>query len=263
MVTISIRDDLPLTGEKFTPGMAWIDLQILAENGRISTSFQALSKRWKWSVHRVIRFIEDSAKKELLELCRSTFKGTITTQTIIIKSDSYKDSDTIAERSAAQSHETIQSSRVRVIDDSLSNEIDYLFNIPPTHKQESKDSVCSAPTKSKPNREPFIPPTIEQVAEYCREKNLTMDPGEFVDHFTSNGWLVSGRAKMKDWKAAARNWARNEIRFRHIPGTGQQSARLPEQKKIMTLEELKAKDAQEREIARQRSEEARKANGTR
>ena len=54
MVTISIRDDLPLTGEKFTPGMAWIDLQILGKN---RPSERSLADRWKWSRDRVRRFL--------------------------------------------------------------------------------------------------------------------------------------------------------------------------------------------------------------
>ena len=44
-----------------------------------------------------------------------------------------------------------------------------------------------------------------------------MDPAEFFDHFTSNGWMVGGKSKMKDWKAAARNWARNQKRFNKAP----------------------------------------------
>ncbi|MDZ4685016.1 MAG: hypothetical protein SH850_07990 [Planctomycetaceae bacterium] len=38
-----------------------------------------------------------------------------------------------------------------------------------------------------------------------------MDPQRFVDHFTSNGWKVSGKTKMVDWQAAVRNWAGNEF----------------------------------------------------
>jgi hypothetical protein len=40
-----------------------------------------------------------------------------------------------------------------------------------------------------------------------------MEAERFYDHFTSNGWKVSGRAAMKDWKAAARNWIRNSKNF--------------------------------------------------
>lgn len=58
----------------------------------------------------------------------------------------------------------------------------------------------------KPPRAPrFTPPSVEEVAEYCRERENRVDPQRFVDFYASKGWLV-GRAKMKDWKAAVRTW---------------------------------------------------------
>lgn len=54
----------------------------------------------------------------------------------------------------------------------------------------------------------FIPPTPENVKEYCREKGYNIDAESFVDFYASKGWMV-GKNKMKDWKAAVRNWARN------------------------------------------------------
>jgi hypothetical protein len=32
-----------------------------------------------------------------------------------------------------------------------------------------------------------------------------------MDHYTANGWKV-GRNPMKDWKAAVRQWERNDLR---------------------------------------------------
>lgn len=54
----------------------------------------------------------------------------------------------------------------------------------------------------------FSPPTRQDVAEYCAEKGFSdFDIERFIDYYTSNGWMV-GKSKMKDWKAAVRNWAR-------------------------------------------------------
>ena len=54
----------------------------------------------------------------------------------------------------------------------------------------------------------FSPPTRQDVAEYCAEKGFSdLDIERFIDYYTSNGWMV-GKSKMKDWKAAVRNWAR-------------------------------------------------------
>lgn len=55
----------------------------------------------------------------------------------------------------------------------------------------------------------FAPPTPENVREYCREKGLSVDADRFVDFYESKNWYV-GKNKMKDWKAAVRNWARSQ-----------------------------------------------------
>jgi hypothetical protein len=59
-----------------------------------------------------------------------------------------------------------------------------------------------------PARPRFKPPTIEEVKSYCRERGNTVDAERFVDHYTSNGWMV-GRTKMRDWKSAVRTWEKN------------------------------------------------------
>jgi len=55
----------------------------------------------------------------------------------------------------------------------------------------------------------FTPPTVEMVAEYCRERNNGVDAQRFVDYYSANGWKVGGRSAMKDWKAAVRTWEGN------------------------------------------------------
>ena len=60
----------------------------------------------------------------------------------------------------------------------------------------------------------FTPPTLDEVQAYCEANSIIMDAAAFYDYFSSNGWKVSGRAAMKDWKAAARNWARREQQYK-------------------------------------------------
>lgn len=54
----------------------------------------------------------------------------------------------------------------------------------------------------------FIPPTVEEVRAYCRERGNSVNPETFVDFYTGKGWMV-GKNKMKDWKAAVRTWEKN------------------------------------------------------
>lgn len=58
-------------------------------------------------------------------------------------------------------------------------------------------------------RRRFTPPTPQEVADYAKEKGLSLDAERFCDHYTANGWKVGGRSPMKDWRAAVRNWCRN------------------------------------------------------
>lgn len=54
----------------------------------------------------------------------------------------------------------------------------------------------------------IIPPKVEWVAEYCKERNNTVDAQQFCDFYESKNWFV-GKNKMKDWKACVRTWERN------------------------------------------------------
>ena len=55
------------------------------------------------------------------------------------------------------------------------------------------------------SKKKFVPPTTEEVKEYCDSRNNSVDPEKFVDFYASKGWMV-GKNKMKDWKAAVRTW---------------------------------------------------------
>lgn len=71
-------------------------------------------------------------------------------------------------------------------------------------KEIEKDS------KQQRQQKRFIIPSVEEVAEYCKERGNSIDPQRFWDYYESKGWFV-GRNKMKDWKASVRTWERNEI----------------------------------------------------
>jgi len=55
----------------------------------------------------------------------------------------------------------------------------------------------------------FLVPTLIEVVNYCKERSNSINPEQFIDYYTANGWKV-GKNKMKDWKAAVRTWEQNE-----------------------------------------------------
>jgi hypothetical protein len=69
-----------------------------------------------------------------------------------------------------------------------------------------KDSKGESVRGEKTKR--FIPPSVEEVEQYCIERNNNIDAQSFIDFYESKGWMI-GKNKMKDWKAAVRTWERS------------------------------------------------------
>ncbi len=69
-------------------------------------------------------------------------------------------------------------------------------------------------SSAKKERNIFVVPQLNQVKEYfVSQKSPAIEASKFYNYFQSNGWLVGGRTKMKDWQAAARNWLLNAKKF--------------------------------------------------
>ena len=56
----------------------------------------------------------------------------------------------------------------------------------------------------------FKKPSLEEVKDYCNERNNNVNAEQFIDFYESNGWKV-GKNPMKDWKACVRTWERNKL----------------------------------------------------
>ncbi|WP_297963928.1 hypothetical protein [uncultured Campylobacter sp.] len=87
----------------------------------------------------------------------------------------------------------------------------------------SQSNIFSPPVQEPAKPKKFQKPTIEQIKAYCKEAGKDIDPEAFFDFYEAKGWVV-GRAPMKDWKAAVRNWAKNESQFlrRKVGSDGQE-----------------------------------------
>lgn len=70
---------------------------------------------------------------------------------------------------------------------------------------DAKQETRNKKHKTINNKPKFIIPTIEQVTEYCKERNNSVNPNKWMNHYISKGWKI-GKETMKDWKAAVRTW---------------------------------------------------------
>jgi hypothetical protein len=62
----------------------------------------------------------------------------------------------------------------------------------------------------------FIPPTIDEVRAYCRERKNNVNAEQFVDYYEANGWR-RGKTAMKCWRATVRTWERNGFQSSNSP----------------------------------------------
>lgn len=69
--------------------------------------------------------------------------------------------------------------------------------------------ASAAPASKKAKEKRFEKPTVAEIEAYFVEIGSNAAAQRFYDHYESNGWMV-GKAHMKSWKAAARNWAARE-----------------------------------------------------
>lgn len=77
---------------------------------------------------------------------------------------------------------------------------------PNTNTNTNTNKPPLPPTRGRETKR-FQPPSVEQVAEYISQHEYPVDPQEFIDHYTANGWVQGKGKPIKDWQAAVRTWA--------------------------------------------------------
>jgi phage replication O-like protein O len=120
----------------------------------------------------------------------------------------------------------------------------------------TKDTITKNNTKERGAKSHFTPPTATEVENYCKESGHIIDAQRFIDFYTAKGWMI-GKNKMKDWKAAVRNWAQRE-KGEHHAGQGiSQGNRPPYRPGGQVIEQdpeiarlLAAREAQKKAAAR-------------
>ena len=84
-----------------------------------------------------------------------------------------------------------------------------LHTIEHQHRKLSKSLELHNTHKNVSVSKVSLKPSLEEVKNYCKERNNQINADEWYSHYEANGWRV-GRVAMKDWKAAVRTWeARN------------------------------------------------------
>ena len=152
------------------------------KRGQIIASNSFLADLWRTSERTVGRFLDVLEEEKMLHRCTHR-KITVLT---ICNYESYQ-----------------ESKRVRRTDVCT----DDAGILPESCRQYKEDRERKKETISKDivKKERFQKPTIQEVADYCKERGNGIDAEAFINFYESKGWMV-GKSPMKSWKAAIGTW---------------------------------------------------------
>lgn len=74
-----------------------------------------------------------------------------------------------------------------------------------TDKDIEQDREDNNAPQASPKSSRFVPPTIEEVTAYCKERNRGVDPVKWWNFYNAKNWYV-GKNKMVRWKSAVITW---------------------------------------------------------
>lgn len=218
--------------EPFTRMQAWFDLLLLAniedrdmfirgnriavKRGMVVNSKDCLAGRWRWSRGKVTRYLDMLETEGMIEQQKSN----VITCISITKFDYYQ-LDGIPngttdgrQTDGKQTADGQQTDNRRTADGRQ-------------HKNIYNKKNNSAHARTREGVVDFVPPLEEEVNAYAVSHGISMDVAGFMDYYRANGWMA-GKAPMKDWRAAARMWARKGLE--KAEQTAREAARREEER---------------------------------
>ena len=89
-------------------------------------------------------------------------------------------------------------------------------------KEKEKDKEKKKIDKRK--NQSFVPPSLQDVEAYCRERNSSVDPKRFFDYFEAGGWVDSKGNPVRNWKQKLLTWEAHGGK-ENVHGTSESSAK--------------------------------------
>lgn len=184
------------------------------KRGQLCASVSFLANRWKLTESTTLRFLKrleadgminrevKFRKTAIITICNyDKYQGeevkTLTeglteglTKTLMetLNTDSSEVIDTLVK--------TLTKTQAKTLTKTIAEVNKRIKEIEENNKEKEKE-------KEKPKI--FQPPSIEEVRQYCEERNNGIDAEAFVAFYESKGWMI-GKNKMKNWKSAIVTW---------------------------------------------------------
>lgn len=214
----SLFDHRLWNDKPFAMGQAWLDLIGLAayaphditikfrtyhlERGDVLMAGRVLADRWGWSLDKVQRFLKLLEAEKMVARRNAGKSGHEIGHLTICNYEIYQQPCDTARSRIGHESVTNRSIISKGKEGKQGNKVD----------GEGEPTLIDVAPSSR-----FKPPTVEEVAAYCRERSNGIDPEAFVAHYQMTKWHTSGGAAVKDWKAAIVTWEKRDKS--RAPGT--------------------------------------------
>lgn len=187
--------------ERFTRREALLDLLYLAaykdrsfkirgnvveqKAGQVAKSIRELAGRWHWSVNTVQRYLKELESDGVIDTQKSNVIQVISIKKYLIlntQSDTQFDTQT---------------------DTPINKE--YIYN-----NNKEKDTEVSKRKPKEKKKKDSVPPTLDEVAAYIKEKGFHFNAKEFIDYYEADDWHYGKkRQKVTSWKRCCLTWEKN------------------------------------------------------
>ena len=191
-----------LISARYKPSRVILKGQVIElEAGQLIVSEKKLAEKWDWSRGKVRRFLSLLESLQMIQV-NGTAYGTLVTIENYTKYQCDGTSDGTTDSTSDSTTDGTSdgtSDGTHIKKDKKVKKVKKDKNI----YNNARARVCKTHTAN------FSPPDIQDIKAYCIERKNNVDPERFIDFYEAKGWMV-GKNKMKDWRAAVRNWERNE-----------------------------------------------------
>ena len=179
-------------------------------------SLDTWAARWGTNKSKVRRFLQLLQNDNMIVLKSETQ----TTRLTVCKYDTYQDMRHADETHLKRKRNGDETHLTPIEEGKEEKESKELFLLEKETKEENfskenpteifpeSETVETDPEERKkvaPKKERFKPPTVQEVQDYCNERQNGIQAYTFVNFYQSKGWKV-GNQPMKDWRAAVRTW---------------------------------------------------------
>ena len=206
-----------LISARYKPSRVILKGQVIElEAGQLIVSEKKLAEKWDWSRGKVRRFLSLLESLQMIQV-NGTAYGTLVTIENYTKyqcdgtSDGTTDStsDSTTDGTSDGTTDSTSDSTTDGTSDGTSDGTHIKKDKKVKKVKKDKNIYNNARARvCKTHTANFSPPDIQDVKAYCIERKNNVDPERFIDFYEAKGWMV-GKNKMKDWRAAVRNWERN------------------------------------------------------